>query len=885
MVIFAFVFGQSVFAESSGNEEMYLYTVFDGGAKIIDVDSTSTFIGEQKIPEQIGGYPVTAIGDNAFKNCNELTGITVPNSVNAIGYGAFYGCSKLEKISLPFVGNVRDNPKYNSGKSCFSYIFGDAVPSSTTKVIITDSVPIPKYAFYKCENLTSVILKGAVTSIGERAFSDCTNLRGITIPDSVTYIANQAFWNCTGLTDITVPNSVTYIGNGAFGDCSKLENVSIPFVGNSRNTTSGTKDCSCLTAIFDTRERDHYGMPYGHNTNVKNVVITDSTTIPAYAFSNCSKLTSISIPDSVTAIGSYAFSYCKSLERLYITDLAAWCNIEFASGDANPMTYAKTLYINNEVTTDIVIPDSVTSIRNYTFRGCSNLTSIIIPDTVTTIGDNAFGGCRGLTSISIPDTVTTIGNEAFYNCSGLTSISISDTVTTIGDSAFAYCSGLTSISIPDAVTTIGNDTFSKCSNLTSIVIPDAVTTIGEGAFGYCSSLTSIVIPDSVTAIGKYAFAECSRLKNVYYTATSNEWEKINIASWYNNYLKEAKITYNCKVYNFKTNGGSAVASIATNNGIQKSPVTEYEGKYFLGWYNNEELMGEPVTFPYNGDKTTLYAKWGEKSDCYVLKMLTPSGGTIVHNGEGENGEISDLRVANSFDSITIDVEVSIGAEWELYYTRTASTPISKTVNLTAGKMTTRYIRVKSEDGIHEKTYKITIYRQSKSAVPTISASRGIVTMTMEADGKIYYTTDKSDPSEINGSVYTKPFAVEPGTVIKAAAKADDKDELSDIVIYTVEDDETVTVSQISAEKNGGKYEYEFYVESPKSFNGIFVVVGYSNDGRLKEITRTALNENASEYLVSDNIKINSETSYYKYFLWDEANFIPLCEAQEIIFDN
>ena len=274
------------------------------------------------------------------------------------------------------------------------------------------------------------------------------------------------------------------------------------------------------------------------------------------------------------------------------------------------------------------------------------------------------------------------------------------------------------------------------------------------------------------------------------------------------------------------------------------------------------------------------------SDCYVLATLSPLGGKIIHNGEREDGEISDLRVANSFDSISIDVEVSRGAEWGLYYSKTSKIPIAdRTVKLSEGRASTRYIKVKSEDGIHEKTYKITIYRQSKSAVPTVSASRGIVTMTMEADGKIYYTTDKSDPSEINGSVYTKPFAVEPGTVIKAAAKADDKDELSDIVIYTVEDDATVTVSKVSVEKKGGKYEYEFYVESPNAFNGIFVVAGYSSDGRLTEITRTALNENVSEYLVSDSIKINSETSYYKYFLWDEANFISLCEAQEIIFDN
>ena len=161
---------------------------------------------------------------------------------------------------------------------------------------------------------------------------------------------------------------------------------------------------------------------------------------------------------------------------------------------------------------DVVIPDSVTSIRDSAFDWCGSLTSVVIPDSVTSIGNYAFSVCSSLTSITIPDSVTSIGRCAFEYCSSLTSITIPDSVTSIGAEAFRYCSSLTNITIPDGVTSIGWKAFSYCSRLTSITIPDGVTSIGEFAFFGCSSLTSITIPDSVTSIGKEAFSGCANLK-------------------------------------------------------------------------------------------------------------------------------------------------------------------------------------------------------------------------------------------------------------------------------------------------------------------------------------------------------------------------------------
>ena len=107
---------------------------------------------------------------------------------------------------------------------------------------------------------------------------------------------------------------------------------------------------------------------------------------------------------------------------MHITDLEKWCKISFKDDEANPLSFAHNLYLNNELITDLVIPGSVTSIGSYTFYGCSGLTSVTIPDSVTSIGDSAFSGCSGLTNITIPDSVTSIGNSAFYGCSALKKI-------------------------------------------------------------------------------------------------------------------------------------------------------------------------------------------------------------------------------------------------------------------------------------------------------------------------------------------------------------------------------------------------------------------------------------------------------------------------------
>ena len=309
-----------------------------------------------------------------------------------------------------------------------------------------------------------------------------------------------------------------------------------------------------------------------------SVVIPEGVTeIQANAFKNCKSLTSITIPSSVTKIGKDAFYWCSSLKSVHISDLSAWCKIDFASYSSNPLDFAKHLYLNDELVTSLTIPTNITEIKQFAFHNCESLTSVTIPDSVTKVGKNAFKYCTSLTSVTIGNSVTSIGEFAFYWCTSLTSVTIGNSVTSIGKDAFYYCQKLTSvyisdlsawckidfanyysnplclcgkaehlylndelvtsltiptnitqikqfafsdydsltnITIPDSVTSIGDSAFWSCESLTSVTIGNSVTSIGDSAFWHCESLTSVTIGNSVTSIGKRAFTWCPSLTSI-----------------------------------------------------------------------------------------------------------------------------------------------------------------------------------------------------------------------------------------------------------------------------------------------------------------------------------------------------------------------------------
>ena len=539
---------------------------------------------------------VTSIGNCAFESCSNLTSIVIPNSVTSIGYGAFKNCKSLTSIKIP-----------SSVTSIGNFAFRDC--KSLTSITIPDSVTsIGNYAFYDCSSLTSITIPDSVTSIGEWAFSGCSSLPSITIPDSVTSIEYGAFHACSSLTSITIPDGVTSIGYGTFHTCSSLTSITIP----DSVTSIGNYafyDCKSLTSI----------------------TIPDSvTSIEESAFENCSNLTSITIPKSVTSIENGVFHNCNNL-TVYLESGSTLTSNDLGVDESKIVSYwnednltwkldAKgTLTIsgtgamkdydngdnlspvcNNSNVKKVVIEDGVTSIGDYAFRSCNNLTSIMISNSVTSIGNSAFFYCTSLTSITIPDNVTSIenyafaytglksitipdsvtniGNYAFAGCKDLTSITIPDSVTSIGNYAFYNCSSLTSITIPDSVTSIGTATFSGCKNLTSITIPDSVTSIGNSAFVGCKNLTSITIPDSVTSIGESTFKYCSNLKTISLSCKSslkrNDFgEQADLVSYTNQHLLT------------KT---AAKDATCTEDGNKEYWTCEHCGKYFLSDDTNPE---------------------------------------------------------------------------------------------------------------------------------------------------------------------------------------------------------------------------------------------------------------------------------------------------------
>ena len=323
-------------------------------------------------------------------------------------------------------------------------------------------------AFSDNDSITQVIIPNGVTSIGDYAFDGCESLRSITIPNGVTSIGNRAFYYCTSLTSIEIPNSVTSIGYSAFSWCFSL--TSVNFAENSK-----------LTSIGDS------------------------------AFSSCYRLTSVTIGSGVTSIGDSAFNDCTSLTSVYIDDIASWCNISFEYFPdfycANPLCYASNLYLKNasgeyELVTELVIPDTVTEIKDYAFYYCDSLTSIDIPNSVTSIGEGAFEYCSSLTSITIPDSVVSVSASAFIGCNSELFTEYSNGKY-LGDESNPYkilvgltSQNLSSYEIHEDTKIIVDYVFSGCDRITSITIPDSVTSIGSSVFSWCDSLTSVTFANT-----------------------------------------------------------------------------------------------------------------------------------------------------------------------------------------------------------------------------------------------------------------------------------------------------------------------------------------------------------------------------------------------------
>lgn len=582
---------------------------------------------ELLIPAEINGHPVTAIGSDVGKGWSvsgfreDITSVTLPNSVAVIGEGVFKGCKNLVSVNIPsFVVSI--------GKAAFWGCSG------LTELEIPDTVQkIEKDTFWGCSGLKNITIPDSVESIGEWAFAGCKSLTSITLPSSIESMEPYLFQDCERLTDITIPGTVASIGKEAFRGCIRLTAITLP---------DSVKSIGKMAFLGCTR--------------LKDVTLSNSiTAIEDRAFEGCAKIESIVLPETLRSLGGYVFCGCVNLHSIrYNGSKDQWKRMnvdhEWKNGSAIqkidlnlPISQGLQYAINSDGKTctvkgqgmckdkelvipktigsylvtaiesdqsemtgfdkDIVsirIPDSVTSIGDYAFCGCSVITEAEIPDSVTSIGKYAFSRCEKLVSVKIPKCVTGISEGTFRSCTSLYDMNLPDSVTAIGDEAFRYCTSLTKVVIPDSVTEIGRNAFRACTRLKSLTIPNSVSSIGksalagigktevsadhphyasddghlyskdktvfvhcdatkksgvfslpdvvsvidEGAFAHCENLMSVTLPESLKEIGGCVFFGCLNLTSVLHEGTKRSWKKIKM----DKYWKENSLVreINCK---------------------------------------------------------------------------------------------------------------------------------------------------------------------------------------------------------------------------------------------------------------------------------------------------------------------------------------------------
>ena len=504
--------------------------------------------GEISFPDGL-----TSIGNSAFEGCSGLTSISFPDGLTSIGGYAFRGCSALSSISLP-------DGLTSIGESTFSGCNGlssVSLPEGLTS--------IGESAFEGCSGLSSISLPDGLTSIGSSAFSGCSGLSSISIPGSVNSIGNSAFDDCNGLKTLRIEDGSDelnlgynkYVGKydsnwglsvaeGLFYDCP-LESL---YLG---------RDLK-----YDASEYAGFS-PFYSKTTLKTLNFGDAvTSIGDYAFYGCSELSSISFHDGLTSIGDYAFYECSGLSSISFSDgltsIGEWAFYDCSgfTSVAIPASVTKIgggAFFNCIGITNLVLEDGEAKLnlgdhpfeycpfetvhlgRNIAggvtpFRSKSTLKTLTIGASVTSIDDYAFYYCRELTSVILPPSVTSVGSHTFYYCSGLVKSAYPNTIRNPFDNG-------TSVSYnPDGA--IVEDGWVYGPNKESIyfapldlageyVAPESISSIGAYAFSDCSGLTTVILPPSVTSIGKDAFDDCSGLiksacpKNVWNWNLSGIW--------------------------------------------------------------------------------------------------------------------------------------------------------------------------------------------------------------------------------------------------------------------------------------------------------------------------------------------------------------------------
>ncbi len=547
---------------------------------------------------------LTSIGEAAFISCTALSTINIPAGVTTIDDMAFLNCQELRE-SKGFI-IVRDTlfgyhgsskavtiPEgvQRIGSEAFSYndtVESVHIPDGVTKLggcifeycSALKSVRMPQQVtemggelFKGCIALTSAKIPAGATEISSFFFYNCVALKSVKLPNSVAGIGTSAFDGCSALSSVNIPTALTHLGTCAFERCAKLTSVSIPQ--GVKEIPTGAFKNSGLETIRLPKGLEYIGPEAFSYTALDTIEIPEGVTeIGAWAFSYTA-MKSIKFPKTLTKINEYAFVNSGYLKKIYITDLAAWCKVEFSGVLSHPFSGgfnstvdgAGKIYLNNKLITDLKIPDGVES-----------------------IGRLAFNRCDAITSVTIPDGVTSIGGGAFLYCGNIKTLTIADSVAEIGDSAFSGCHSLKRLKLPAGMTKV--EELSFWNDWEVVYIPKGIKNFEENA------------------LGPYDIAF------VYYEGTEADRKAITVGD-VNEWFENATWVYNAK-------------------GLPKETAKMFKDVSAGDWY--EHYVDYAVTYGlFSGTSKTTFSPNKKVTRAQFVQVLAALSGVDTSNNNVKSG--------------------------------------------------------------------------------------------------------------------------------------------------------------------------------------------------------------------------------------------------------